>query len=188
MRTARRSLSPAARELRVRRFGDERADLEAPSVELDRLNSRRHRSVRRSGYRCCPMRQLLSFCRELFGLDDSLARLSSDEARVAQQRPVEAEQRGDPADLELFERAHHPTPGVVAVDVVDNQLRHERVVDIGDRRTRGDPGVDSHSRPCRLAVARDPPRAGQKAVGRVLRVDPAFDRVPGQPDVLLAQP
>src|SRR5207245_2027893 len=55
-------------------------------------------------------------------------------------------------------------------------------------RARGDPRVDAHPRPPRLAVARDPPGAWDEAVGRVLGVDPALERVSGQPDVLLAQP
>ena len=123
------------------------------------------------------MRQLLSFCRKLLGLDDPVTRLSGDEARVVEQRPVKPDQGRDPADLELLKRPEHSTAGMLSIDVVDDQFRHERVVEIRDDRAGRDPGIDPHSRPRRLAVARDPPRAGQKAAGRVFGVDPALDRV-----------
>src|SRR5919199_343929 len=134
------------------------------------------------------MRQLLRALRQKLRLDDAVARLAGREAGVVEQRAVEADQRRDAADLELPERTQHPPAGVLAVDAVDDQLRHERVVEPGDLRPGGYPGVDANPRTRRLAVARDPPRARQEAVGRILGVDPALDRVPGQPDVLLAQP
>src|SRR6266576_3754896 len=96
------------------------------------------------------MRQLLSSLGKLLRFHDAMTRLSCDEARVLEQRPVETEQRRDAADQVLVESAQHPPP-------------------------RG------------LPVARDPPGSGQKAVRRILGVDPALDRVSGQPDVVLAQ-
>ena len=126
--------------------------------------------------------------RQLLGLDDSVTRRALGEARVLEQRAVETEEGRDTADLELAEGPQHPLPSVLAVDALDDQLRDERVVERGDLRARGHPGVDPHPGPARLPVARDPPRAGEEAIGRVLRVDPALDRVPGQADVLLAQP
>ena len=134
------------------------------------------------------MRQLLRALCELLRLDDAVARLASREARVLEQRPVESHEGLRPADLELAQGAQHPSPRVLPVDVVDDELRDQRVVEPGDLRPGGDPRVDTHPRTRRLAVARDPPRAGQEAVGGILRVDPALDRVPVQADVLLAQP
>ena len=55
-----------------------------------------------------------------------------------------------------------------------------------DRRALFDPRVDADPRARRLAVARDPPRGRQEPPGRILGVDPAFDRVPVQADVFLA--
>ena len=134
------------------------------------------------------MGQLLRALREKLRLDDAVARLAGREARVVEQRPVEAEQGRDAANLELVERAQHAPTRVLAIDSVDDDLRHERVVEAGDLRAGYDPGVHANPRTRRLAVARDPPGCGQKAVGRILRVDPALDCVPVQPDVLLAQP
>jgi hypothetical protein len=133
------------------------------------------------------MRQLLRTLGKLLRLNHAVARRALDEARVFEQRAVEAEQRRDPADLVLLERAQHASARVLAVDAVDDQLRDERVVEPRNLGARGDSGVDAHARPRRLAVARDPPGRRQEAVGRVLGVDPALDRVPGQPDALLAQ-
>src|ERR671927_1197553 len=132
------------------------------------------------------MRQLLRALGQKLRLHDAVARLTAREARMVEERPVEADQRRDPADLELLEGAKHAPARVLAVDAVDDQLRHERVVEPGDLRPRGHSRVDANPRTRRLAVSRDPPRAGQEAVGRILGVDPALDRVTGQPDVLLA--
>ena len=76
---------------------------------------------------------------------------------------MKAEQRLDAADLELLERTEHAPPRVLAVDPVDYELREQRIVE----RRHLDPclhaGVHPHSRPSRLAVARDPPGSGQEA-------------------------
>src|SRR5262249_6553226 len=96
-------------------------------------------------------------------LDDPVTRRPYDEALVFEQGSMEAEQRRDPADLELFERAQHPPARVLAVDPVDDQLRDERVVEARHLRACGYSGVDAHARPPRLAVARDPPWRRQKA-------------------------
>src|SRR5437762_1229200 len=130
---------------------------------------------------------LLRLTRELLGLDDAVARLAGHEARLLEEGLVEAEQRRDAADLVLAQRAEHPVARVLSIDAVHDQLRDERVVERGNVRARDDPGVHPHARSSRLAVARDPPGTGQKAVGRIFCVDPALQRVPGQADVLLAQ-
>jgi len=134
------------------------------------------------------MGQLFRTLRQLLGLDDSVTRRPFGEAGVLEQSAMEAKERRDAADLEFAESSKHSTPRVLAIDPLDDQLRDERVVERRDLRARGHPGVDPHPRPARLPIARDPPRAGQEAVGRVLRVDAALDRVPGHADVLLAQP
>src|SRR5947209_20451641 len=134
------------------------------------------------------MRQLLCTFGQKLRLDDAVTRLRSREAGMVEQRAVEADQRRDAADLELSERTQHPPARVLAVAAVDDELRDERVVEAGDLRPRGYPRVDANPRTRRPAVGRDPPRARQEAVGRVLGVDPALDRVAGQSNVLLAQP
>src|SRR5947209_3676604 len=133
------------------------------------------------------MREPLRALRKLFGLYEAVTRLGRDEAGVRKERPMEPDERAHAADLELAERAQHPAAGALAVDVVHDELRDHRVVEAGDVRPRRDARVDTDPRPRRLAIARDPPRRGQKTVGWVLRVDPALDRVPAQDDVLLAQ-
>src|SRR5438270_7605943 len=133
------------------------------------------------------MRQLFSTFGKLFRFHDAVTRLPGDEARVLEQRPMETEQRRDAADLVLVKRTQHPPPGVLAVDAVNDELGDQRVVQADDLAARPNPRVDPDARTPRLAVARDPPWTGQKAVRRVLGVDPALDRVSGQPNVVLAQ-
>ena len=62
---------------------------------------------------------------------------------------MEPEQRLHAADLVLVQRAQHSPPRMLAVDAVDDQLGHERVVEPGDlgaastpesTRTPGPPG------------------------------------------------
>src|SRR5918999_2702989 len=119
------------------------------------------------------MRQLLSTFRKLLGLDDAVARLAADEARVLEKRAVEADEGRHALDHVFLERPQHPPPRVLAVDAVHAQLRDERVVQADDLAPRSDAGVDAHSRPGRLPVARDPPWRRQEAGGGVLRVDAA---------------
>ncbi len=168
------------------RLGDERGDVEAASVELDDRHALSEPSVRGRRHLRCPVRQLPRFLRELLRLDDAVAGGAVGEARMREQRAVEAEQRRHSADLVLVERAQHPEPRVLAVDAVHDQLRDHRVVQRRDLRAVLHARVHPHARPRRLAVARDPPGGREEAAGRVLGVDPALDRVAGQADVVLA--
>ena len=92
-----------------------------------------------------------------------------------------------PLDDELLERAQHAATGVLAVDVVHDHLRDERVVEIRDLVAGADAGVDAHADPARLPVGRDPPRRREEAAGDVLGVDPALDRVTAKHDVVLGR-
>ena len=130
----------------------------------------------------------MSSLRERLRLDDPVAGRAFGEARVLEQCEVEPDQGRYAADLELLERAQHATPRVLAIASEHAQLRDHRVVHAADLAAFVDSRVDPHARPRRLAVARDPPGGGQEASSDVLRVDAAFDRVPLQADVLLAQP
>ena len=71
---------------------------------------------------------------------------------------MEAEQRLRPLDDELLERPQHAPPRVLAVDVVDDQLRDHRVVELRDLVSRPDARVHAHADARRLPVGRDPPR------------------------------
>ena len=187
MRAPGYALPAPACELRKGGLRDQRRHFEEPSVELDALDALAQLAVREGRYRCLQMRQLIRSLRQLLRLDDPVTRLRGDEARVLEQCLVEAEQRRNASDLVFAQGAQHPPPRVLAVDPVHNDLRDQGVVEADHLAARGHTRIDPDARPRRLPVARDPPRAGQKAVRRVLRVDPALDRVPGQPDVVLAQ-
>ena len=71
---------------------------------------------------------------------------------------MEPEQRRRPLDDELLERTQHPPPRALAVDVVDDQLRDQRVVEIRDLVAGANAGVDAHPDPARLGVRRDDAR------------------------------
>src|SRR5262245_56833088 len=134
------------------------------------------------------MRQLLRTLSELLGFGHAVTGRARDEAVVLEQRAVEADERLDASHLELPEGTQHAVSRVLAVDAVHAELREQRVVQAEHLASLPDARVDTHSWPRRLPVARDPPRRREKAAGRILCVDAALDRVPGQPDVLLAQP
>ena len=88
-------------------------------------------------------------------------------------------------DDELLERPQHPASGVLAVDVVDDELGDERVVQVRDLVSAANSRVHAHADAGRLAVGRDPPRRGKESARHVLGVDPALDRVPAQDHVVL---
>src|SRR5918994_6610193 len=183
------ALSPSPDELGVRRLGEVELELVTAPVQLGVEDAfAGGGTVRRRGYCCCLMRKLRRTLRKLVRLHDAVTRLALGEAGMLEQRLVEAEQRGHALDPVLPERAEHAATRVLPVDSVDAELGDEWVVETDDVPPRLHAGVHSHARTARLHVARDPPRAGQEAVGWILRVDPALDRVPRQPDVLLAQP
>ena len=121
------------------------------------------------------------------GLDEPMARLALDEARMREQRLVEADQRLHALDVELVERAQHSPARVLAVDAVHDELRDHRVVERGDLAAGNDARVDAHARAARLVVRGDRPRRRQEAVAHVLGVDAALDRMPRQAHVLLSQ-
>ena len=131
--------------------------------------------------------QLLRASRQLLRLDDAVAGRAGTEARMLEERSVEAEERRRALDSELGERAQHAGDRTVAIDVVDDQLRDHRVVEPADLVPRLDPRVDADSRPRRLAICADPPRRGQKPLRDVLGVDPALDRMPAKHDVVLRE-
>jgi hypothetical protein len=134
------------------------------------------------------LRQLLCPPRERFRLDYAVTRPALRKARMLEQREMKPDQRGDPADLELAEGAQHPPPRVFAIDVVNAQLGDHRVVETADLAPRLHTGVHTHAGPTRLPVGRDPPGRRQEALGDVLRIDAALERMSLEVDVLLAQP
>ena len=100
---------------------------------------------------------------------------------------MEPEQGRRSVDDELVERAQHPAAGVLTVDVVDDELRDERVVEVRDLVTVSNPGVHAHPDPRRLAVGGDPPWRWKKPAADVLGVDAALDGVPPHDDVVLRE-
>jgi len=129
VRTAAGPFLPPPRELGVGRLWDERLNLVALAVELEAQAPRaRRRAIPSRWHQRAPNRQLLRPLRQLLGLDDTVAARALDEARVLEQRAVEPEQRRDPADLVFVERAQHAAASMLAVDAVDDQLGHQRVV------------------------------------------------------------
>src|SRR2546421_177409 len=79
------------------------------------------------------MGQLLRALREKLRLDDAVARLAGREARVVEQRPVEAEQGRDAADLELVERAQHAPPRLLPIEIEAGHELGDGVLDLDAR-------------------------------------------------------
>jgi hypothetical protein len=90
---------------------------------------------------------------------------------------MESDQRRRPLDHELLERAQHAEPRPLAVDVVHDELREQRVVEARNLVSGPDSGVDANSDSARLLVCGDQSRRRQEAARSVLRVDPALDRM-----------
>ena len=169
----------------MRRLGSQERDLEAAAVELhaDDLLLRARRSGRTSGGRP-RLGQLLS---DGLGAEPE-ARLPRDEARMLEEGPVESEQSRHALDDVLVERAEHPAAGALAVAVPDDQLGDQRVVDADDLRPFGHAPSRRARRARRARGTRRSCRGRAGSPGaRVLGVDPALDRVAGEPHVLLAE-
>src|SRR5438477_8468308 len=98
------------------------------------------------------MRQLLRCLGKLRRFHDAVTGLSCHKARVLEQGPVETEQCRDTADVVLVERAQHPSPRMLTVDAVDDELRDQGVIEADDLAARGNSGVDPDSRTRRLPV------------------------------------
>ena len=71
---------------------------------------------------------------------------------------MESEEGRRATDDELLERAEHAASRVLTVDVVHDELRDERVVEIRDLVTRTNSGVDANADSAWLAIRRDPSR------------------------------
>ena len=117
-----------------------------------------------------------------------MAGLARGEARLAEKRPVKAEQRRHAADRVLVEGAQHPPASMLAVGPMNDELRDQRVVERRDLIALRDARVDADTRAAGLAVQRDPAGRRQEPVSRILGVDPALDRVTDEADVLLRKP
>ena len=170
------------------RVGLLKAHLVQPSVELDGQDpAPRAGAVRRGrGSPDDPLLvELLRAPGERLRLHDPGTRLATSEAGALEQRAVERDERRRALDDVLLERAQHPASRVVAIDVVDDQLRDERVVEARHLVARADARVDAYADSRRLTVRGDPARARQEAFRRILGVDPALDRMAAEHDVLL---
>src|SRR5262249_5781325 len=180
------ALATPAREPGVRRLRDAYLHVEAPPVHLYRRRPvAAPDAVRRRGYPCCLMRQLVrTLCKKL-RVHDAVTGRRRAQARMLEQGAVEADERRAPLDVELAERAQHPPPRRFAVHVVHDELRDHRVVEAADLCTLDDARVDAHAGPGGLAVAGDPARGGQEPARGVLGVDAALDRVAAQLDLVL---
>ena len=110
-----------------------------PSISMLRRCSRRRVPALAPSSRADLGAQLRRAARELLGLDDPVTGLARDEARRLEERAVEAEEVRRALDDELLERAEHAPPGVLAVDVVHDELRDQRVVEVGDLVARRTP-------------------------------------------------
>ena len=102
--------------------------------------------------------------RELLRLDEPATRLARRRSTGRlEERPVEPDERRRPLDDELLERAQHPAPRALAVDVVDDELR-DRAGRRGPRSRRPPSRRSRRARRCppgsRYAVMR--PGAGRK--------------------------
>ena len=101
------------------------------------------------------------------------------------------DRRGDALDDRLAEGTQHPSPSRLAVLSPHDDLRHQVVVELADGVTRLVARVSPGAETVRRAKTGEAPGTRQEApTGRVLRVDPALDRVPAPPcrELVLGEP
>ena len=77
----------------------------------------------------------------------------------------------------FFQCRLHALDGCLAIFRMDNQLREQRIVEMGYFISGSQAGVDADARAARLKVLQKFASAGQKSVGWVFGVDAALDGV-----------
>src|SRR5829696_146024 len=180
------ALLPASHELLELRLGNDDTHLVAAAVQLHQRRAGVAAPTVEAGGRDGGG-ELLGLAREQLRLDEPEARLPVHKARVGQKRAVETDQRLRPLDHVLLERTQHATARVLAVETVDDHLGDQRVVRSGYLGALAHAGVDPNAGAGRLPVGGDCARRGEEAGGHVLGVDPAFNRVTVEADVVLAE-
>jgi len=96
---------------------------------------------------------------------------------------VERDRRPDAPDVERRESLAHPPDGIGPGAAVDDDLRDEGIVHRGNLGATLDPRVHPDPGPPGFRVRQDAARGGEEPVDRILRIDPALERVPAEPDV-----
>ena len=91
----------------------------------------------------------------------------------------------NPRDCTLIESSLHAFEGSGTIGRPDDQLADEGVIERRDVVTRVNVTVDSDSRPTRRQPARDATWCGTEVVLGIFCVDPSFDRMAFQLDVVL---
>src|SRR5437762_1550182 len=99
----------------------------------------------------------------------------------------EAPRRRHALDMELVEGAPHPSGGLGPVPIPHDDLSEHRIVVHRDLDARLDVAVEADARAGRRTKRRDLPRRGKEVPLRVLRIDPALDRVPARAHVVLPE-
>src|SRR5205085_2940527 len=101
----------------------QQAYLEASPVDFDAADGLAERPAARCDLRseCAAVLELRGARRQQLRIDDAVTRAAVDEARVAEQRLVEAEQRLHATDFVFVERTQHPPPRVLAIDAVHDE-------------------------------------------------------------------
>ena len=99
---------------------------------------------------------------------------------VADDRAQERKVRRDPAHRGRAQGRVHPRDRGRTIGAPHDDLRQHRVVENRDLVTRLEAGVEAHARGARDVERGDRPGLRQKVVGRILGVQPRFDRPPAR--------
>ena len=89
------------------------------------------------------------------------------------------------SDIKLVQRAGEPVDGGVAVRARSDELGDQWIVMDADLATLDDPGIEPDSVPGRWAISHKPADRRQEIAGRVLGIDPRFDRPTVEAHILL---
>ena len=92
----------------------------------------------------------------------------------------------DPGDGTFIQGPFHPRHGVVAVLAPNDQLADQGVVEGRDVIARVDVAIDAYTRSAGGQPSGDPSGSGTEVMAGILGIDPAFDGMAGELDLLLA--
>ena len=112
--------------------------------------------------------------------------VATDEFRSVEHIEVELDRRRDAGDRAFVEGAFHPGHRMLPVRSPDDQLADQGVIEGGNVVAGVHVAVDAYPRAARGQPAGDSPGGWPEVVAGILRIDPAFDRVAAELNVLLA--
>src|SRR5690554_1842579 len=111
--------------------------------------------------------------------------VAAPEIRVMNYLKVKKNSRGNTVDLAFVKGSCHSVNGFLTIPPPSHQFSNERIIIRGDDITRIGATVHPYSRPAGWVVKLNLPRIRQEILIRIFRVNPAFNGMAGDLNLLL---